>query len=81
MTPDSLTLSNPQSELMTASQVASLFAVRRKTVFTWSYRGILTPVKIKGTGTIRFLRSEVYAMLEPQNTSIPENTEDETSIT
>jgi integrase/predicted DNA-binding transcriptional regulator AlpA len=77
MTPDSLMHSNPQSELMTASQVASLFAVRRKTVYTWSYRGLLTPVQIKGTGTVRFLRSEVYAMLEPQNTSAPENTEDE----
>lgn len=77
MTPDSLMHSNPQSELTTASQVASLFAVRRKTVYTWSYRGLLTPVQIKGTGTVRFLRSEVYAMLEPQNTSAPENTEDE----
>jgi excisionase family DNA binding protein len=58
----SANLGNPE-ELLTPSEVASLFRVDPKTVTRWAKAGKLSCVKTLG-GHRRYLASEVNALLE-----------------
>jgi excisionase family DNA binding protein len=52
------------SPLMRVSEVAKLFDVDPTTVRRWSQSGKLKPRRTPGGRQMRFLRSEVYALLE-----------------
>jgi DNA-binding transcriptional MerR regulator len=50
--------------LMTAQEVATLCGVEPRTVHRWGRTGKLTPRRTPGGGGVRYLRSEVYDLMD-----------------
>ena len=56
----------PQEELLTSAQIAVIFGVSSETVRQWAEAGKLNGFRTPG-GHWRFRRSEIDAMLAPQD--------------
>lgn len=56
--------------LMTAKEVAELLGVDSKTVLRWGRDGKLTRRRTPGGGGVRFLGSEVYALMGLTETTV-----------
>ena len=53
------------TELMTPESVTELLSIHRRTLDLYIAKGILKPVRIRGSRLLRFRRQDVLDLLEP----------------
>jgi len=67
-------MNEKHGNLMKIQQVAEMFAIQRKTVMSWTKKGLLTAIKVGRT--TRYRPEDVKHFIDQNSTKVQEDTND-----
>jgi excisionase family DNA binding protein len=67
-------MNEKHENLMKIQQVAEMFAIQRKTVMSWTTKGLLPAIKVGGT--TRYRPEDVQHLIDQHRTKVQEDTND-----